>query len=43
MALVGCEWNGHTEPPLKNIKKWPPMNDIALFLRSSTRTVASLK
>ena len=29
--------------PLKYIKKCPPTQDIVLFLRSSTRTVASLK
>ena len=37
MASIGCERCGRTEPPLKYIKNWPPTQDIALFLYSSTR------
>ena len=42
MALVRLrsERSGRTELPLKNVKKWPPKQNIALFLHSSTMTVA---
>ena len=43
MALIGCERCGRTKPPLKYIKKWPPTQDIALFLHSSTRTSMTFK
>ena len=28
MTLIGC---GYTKPPLKYIKKWPPLNKILLY------------
>ena len=42
MPLVGY---GATAPgpPLKNIKKWLPKQDIAAFFDSSAMTVAPLK
>ena len=38
-SWVRTEWP-HRPPSLKNIKKWPPTQNIALFLHSSTRTVS---
>ena len=43
MALIGCERCGRTKPPLKYIKKWPPTQNITLFLHSSTRTSMTFK
>ena len=33
MALAGCEWFGQTNP-LRNVRKWPPKQDIAIFFHS---------
>ena len=40
MTLVGCEQSGRTAPPKAHQKLSPIMQDIALFLHSSTRTVS---
>ena len=38
MALIGCEQCGHTGPSPKRSKSGPPTQEIALFLRSNSRT-----
>ena len=42
MALMRCEQGGRTGSPKKH-SKVAPTQDIALFLHSSTKMVASLK
>ena len=50
IALARCEWSNHgvngataPVPSVKNVKNSPPKQDVALFLHSSTITVAPLK
>ena len=42
MGLVRSKWSGRTRLPLKSVKSVPPKQDIALFLHSSTMTLAPL-
>ena len=36
MALVLSKRSGRTDPPLKNVKKWLPKQNIAIFLNCRT-------
>ena len=41
MALLRCKWSGRTAPsPQKNLKSGPFKQTIALFLQSTSMTVA---